>query len=151
MRGFKIAHRDVRQQLEQAESRVQHLSEQLSKIPKRIPATDLKTLKREKKSIVDSIKMSAYQIETDLLRMLQDHYRRSADEGRTLLHAAFQSPARLQVCEEELRVTIAAQSSPHRTRALADLCQELDQLDTLFPGTDLRLRLAVEPHEPVIS
>ncbi len=151
MRGFKIAHRDVRQQLEQAESRVQHLSEQLSKIPKRIPATDLKTLKREKKSIVDSIKMSAYQIETDLLRMLQTHYPRSADEGRTLLHAAFQSPARLQVCEEELRVTIAAQSSPHRTRALAGLCQELDQLNTLFPGTDLRLRLAVEPHKPVIS
>ncbi len=137
--------------MEQAESRVQHLSEQLSKIPKRIPATDLKTLKREKKSIVDSIKMSAYQIETDLLRMLQDHYPRSADEGRTLLHAAFQSPARLRVSDDELRVTIAAQSSPHRTQALAALCTELDKLDTIFPGTELRIRLAVEPHQPVTS
>ena len=151
VRGFKIAHRNLRQQLDQAETRVQQLNEQLSKIPKRIAATDLKTLKREKKMIADSIKMSAYQIETDLLRMLQDHYPRSADEGRTLLHAAFQSPARLRVSGDELRVTIAAQSSPHRTQALAALCAELDKLDTIFPGTELRIRLAVEPHQPVTS
>jgi len=151
MRGFKIAHRDLRQQLEKAETRVQRLTEQLAKIPKRIPATEVEALKNEKKAIVDAIKLSAYQIETQLLRMLQDHYPRSEDEGRTLLHAAFQSSAQLRVCDGELRVTIAAQSSPHRTQALANLCKELDQLGTLFPGTRLRLRLAVEAHQPVTS
>ncbi|MCH2516377.1 MAG: helix-turn-helix domain-containing protein [Dehalococcoidia bacterium] len=149
MRGFKIAHQDLRQQLKQAETGVRRLTDQLSKIPKRIPATDLKALKNEKKAIVDAIKMSAYQMETQLLRMLHAHYPRSAEEGRTLLHAAFQSSAQLHVCNGELRVTIAAQSSPHRTRALANLCKELHKLDTVFPGTDLRLRLAVEAHQPV--
>ena len=149
MRGFKIAHGDLRRQVEQAETRIERLTEQLSKIPKRIPATELKALKSEKKLIVDAIKMSAYQIETQLLRMVQDHYPRSEDEGRTLLHAAFQSSAQLRVCNGQLQVTIVAQSSPHRTQALANLCKELDNLNTVFPGTALRLRLAVEPHQPV--
>ena len=149
MRGFKIVHADLRRQLQEARSEVQRLLKKRKKIPKRIPASDLQTLKREKKLIVDSIKMAAYQVETQLLGMLQDHYARTADEGRTLLHAVFQSPARLEVTHDELRVTIAAQSSPHRTAALAALCRQLDAIPTPFPGT--RLRLAVEPHEPLNS
>jgi hypothetical protein len=105
------------------------------------------TLKREK-LIADAIKMAAYQVETQWMGMLQDHYARADEEGRTLLQAAFQWPARLEVTDNELRVTIAAQSSPHRTAAL---CEQLDALAVPFPGTHLRLRLAVQAPEPVIS
>jgi transposase len=73
------------------------------------------------------------------------------EEGRTLLHAAFQSPARLEVTDQEVRMTIAAQSSPHRTTALSALCAQLDDVAVLFPGTQLRLRLAVQAPEPVTS
>jgi hypothetical protein len=151
MRGFKIAHAALRKQLEEAETRVARLLEQRGKIPKRMLATDRVALKTEKKLIADAIKMAAYQVETELLGLLQDHYARSREEGRTLLHAAFQSPAQLEVAEGELRVTIARQSSPHRTAALAALCKQLDALAVLFPGTNLRLRLAVQPHQPIIS
>ena len=151
MRGFKIAHAELRRQLEEAEARVQRLMEQRKKVPKRIPASDLEALKTEKKLIVDAIKMAAYQVETELLGMLAEHYARTEDEGRTLLHAAFQSPARLEVAEGELRVTIGRQSSPHRTAALAALCGQLDALAVPFPGTRLRLRLTVQAPEPVIS
>ena len=145
MRGFKIAHAELRQQLQKTESQIEQLLDERAKTPKRIPATELKMLKTEKKIIADAIKMAAYQVETQLLGMLQDHYARAGEEGRTLLHAAFQSPARLEVVEGELRVTIARQSSPHRTAALAALCAQLDAQPTLFPGTHLRLRLAVQP------
>ncbi len=151
MRGFKIAHAALRRQLQQVEARVQRLIQKRKAIPKRIPASDLQTLKTEKKLIVDAIKMAAYQVETELLGMLQEHYARATDEGRTLLHAAFQSAARLEVNQGELRVTIAAQSSPHRTAALAALCAQLDAIPTTFPGTRLRLRLNVEPSEPLTS
>ena len=151
MRGFKIAHADLRRQLEQAEARLQRLYAKRKATPKRIPASDLEVLKNEKKLVVDSIKMTAYQVETELFGMLGDHYARTEDEGRTLLHAVFQSPARLEVYEGELHVTIAAQSSPHRTQAVAALCKQLDALRILFPGTNLRLRLAVETPEPIIS
>ena len=149
MRGFKIAHAELRQQLKHAEAQVRKLFQKRKTIAKRIPANDLETLKTERKLIVDAIKMSAYQVETQLLGMLQEHYARTNDEGRTLLSAAFQSSARLDMAEGELRVTIAAQASPHRTAALAALCQELDAKPVLFPGTNLRLRLAVSPHEPL--
>jgi prepilin-type processing-associated H-X9-DG protein len=150
MRGFKIAHAQLRQQLHQAQTKVEQLLRQRKKIPARIPASHRKTLKKEKKLIADTIKMAAYQVETQLLGMLQDHYARADEEGRTLLHAAFQSPARLEVTDDELHVTIAAQSSPHRTAALAALCEQLDALAIPFPGTHLRLRLAVQAPEPVI-
>ncbi|MGB8854866.1 MAG: putative transposase [Pirellulales bacterium] len=149
MRGFKIAHAALRQQLQQVERRIERLLQQRQKTPKRISAGDLKMLKTEKKLIADTIKMAAYQVETELLGMLQGHYARADEEGRTLLHAAFQSPARLEVTEGELRVTIARQSSPHRTAALTALCEQLDALAIPFPGTPLRLRLAVQAEKPI--
>jgi len=151
MRGFKIAHAQLREQLQKAEAQVDRLLRQRHKILPRVPARGRQTLKTEKKLIADTIKMAAYQVETQLLGMLQNHYARADEEGRTLLHAAFQSPARLEVTDQELRVTIAAQSSPHRTAALGALCQQLDDLAVPFPGTHLRLRLAVQAPEPVTS
>jgi hypothetical protein len=149
MRGFKIAHADLRGQLEEAEGRVQRLFVERKQISKRIPATGVETLKKERKLIADAIKMAAYQVETELLGMLHEHYARAGEEGRTLLSAAFQSPARLEVADGELRVMIAAQASPHRTAALAGLCRELDERAVHFPGTRLRLRLAVSDHQPL--
>ena len=151
MRGFKIAHAGLREQIQKGETQIERLLEQRKKTPKRIPATDLMTLKAEKKLIADVIKMAAYQVETELLGMLQDHYTRADVEGRTLLHAAFQSPARLEVAEGELRVTIASQSSPHRTAALGALCEQLDAMAVPFPGTHLRLRLAIQTEKPIMS
>ena len=151
MRGFKIVHAELREQLQQAEARIQRLLDQRKLTPPRIPATERMRLKTEKKLIADAIKMAAYHVETQLQGMLQGHYARADDEGRTLLHAALQSPARLEVAGGELRVTIARQSSPHRTAALSALCGQLDALAVPFPGTHLRLRLAVQTSEPVIS
>jgi hypothetical protein len=150
MRGFKIAHAELRKQLQAAEDRVSRLEQKLEKMPKRVPASELRVLKREKKYVVDAVKLTAYQIETELLGMLREHYQRTEDEGRTFLQAAFQSSARLEVGENELRVTLTAQSSPHRSRALAALCENLNALQTCFPGTSLRLHFAVEHHEPLI-
>jgi prepilin-type processing-associated H-X9-DG protein len=149
MRGFKVAQAKLRRQLAQVEQREKELTEQLHQLPPRVPATGLKTLKKEKKLIVDAVKMIAYQVETALLGRLVKHYARAADEGRTLLHAAFQSSARMEVAETELKITIAAQSAPHRSEALAQLCQELDAEAVYYPGSHLRVRLAVEGQKPL--
>jgi hypothetical protein len=53
------------------------------------------------------------------------------------------SAADLKVTQTELRVILAAQSSPHRTRAIAALCEELNQTKTVFPGSQLRLRYTI--------
>ena len=76
------------------------------------------------------------------------HYRRARQEGRTLIQAALASAADLEVTETELRVKLMAQSSPHRTRAIARLCEELNATPTVFPGTKLRLRFSVSDPPP---
>jgi len=149
LRGFKIAHAKLRAELAEAEADVARLVAALEALPRRVPASGLKTLKTEKKLIADTIKMTAYQVETRLLSLLRDHYCRTDDEGRTLLQAAFQSTGRIEVREQELYVELAPQSSPHRTKAIEALCIELNALDTKFPGTRLRLKLAIQPHEPL--
>lgn len=151
MRGFKVAQAPLRQRLEEAELREQALAEQLRQLPKRVSAEGLKTLKKEKKLIVDAIKIIAYQCETALLDRLRKHYARTDDEGRTLLQAAFQASASLEITETELTITIAAQSSPHRSEALAKLCRELDAETVCYPGSKLRVRLAVAGQEPLTA
>jgi len=151
MRGFKVAQARLRQRLEQAELRERALAEQLRQLPERVPAHGLRTLKKEKKLIVDAIKIIAYQCETALLERLRKHYARADDEGRTLLHAAFQASASLEVTATELKITIAAQSSPHRSEALAKLCHELDAEVVYYPGSSLRVRLAVAGQEPLTA
>jgi transposase len=149
--GFKIAHAELRAELAAAEEEAHRLSAELASLPKRVPADDLKTLRTEKKLIADTIKMTAYQVETDLQGLLRHHYSRTDDEGRTLLQAAFQSTARIEVRERELYVELAAQSSPHRSEAIRLLCADLNTLGIKFPGTHLRLNLTVQPHESLTN
>jgi hypothetical protein len=88
--------------------------------------------------------MVAYQIESDLVERLRPHYARADDEGRTLIQTALQSAASIEPGKDELRITLAALSSEHRSKAIAALCRDLNQSNTVFPGTNLRMYFAVE-------
>jgi len=116
-----------------------------------VKADQLRRLKRDRKLVVDAMKMVAYQVESDLHRMLFDRYKRADDEGRTLLHAIFQSSAKLEIEDKKLKVTITRLSSPHRTKALKELCDELNKVNAKFPGSDLRIVLAAESTEHAIA
>ena len=93
--------------------------------------------------LVNLVKMVAYQAESVLFRVVEQHYRRVADEGRTLIQSALTGAADIEVTPTEIKVTLAPLSSPHRSRAIGALCAELNLLDTRFPGSSLRLRYAV--------
>jgi transposase len=148
MRGFKTAQGKLGQKIWRAWQRVEQLEKRRAALPRRVPVqavTDEPVVKLapERKHLTNLIKMVAYQAESDLLRLVAPHYRRADDEGRTLIQSALASAADLQVTQTKLRITLAPQSSPHRTRAIAALCEELNQTNTLFPGSRLRLRYAI--------
>ena len=75
--------------------------------------------------------------------MIRPHYARADEEGRTLIQTALQSAAAIEPTDDELRVTLAPLSAPHRTRSVAALCDTLNTRNTLFPGTRLTMRFAV--------
>jgi Winged helix-turn helix len=148
VRGFKIAHGQLGQALRATMVKVERLETQYAALPKRVPVGEVTTepvvkLAPERKLLTNLLKMVAYQAETDLVRRLTPHYRRAEQEGRTLLQTALQSAADLAVSDTELRIVLAPLSSPHRTRAIGTLCEELNRTPVRFPGTRLRLHFAV--------
>jgi hypothetical protein len=148
MRGFRTAHGKLGQKIWSAWQRIEQLEKRRTGTPRRVPVQTVMeepvvNLAPERKHLTNLIKMLAYQAESDLLRLVAPHYRRAGQEGRTLLQSALASAADLQVTETELRVILAPQSSPHRTRAIAALCDQLKQTKTLFPGSRLRLHYAI--------
>src|ERR1700730_4780909 len=69
--------------------------------------------------------------------------KRVEEEGRTFIQAALQDAADLEPTEDQLRITLAPLSSPHRSRVLEALCQALNQTHTRFPGTQLEIHYAI--------
>jgi hypothetical protein len=150
MRGFKIAHSKLGQQLRAARARLAELVSALRALPARVEIADLSDgavvkLATERKHLTDIIKMLAYQTESDLLALIRPHYARSEDEGRTLLHELFHAAADIAATDTALYVTICPLSSPHRTLAVQALCATLTETATLFPGSRLTMRFAVHP------
>ena len=150
MRGFKIAHGKLGKELHGARERLGELLERRRAIPKRVEIREVSEgavvkLATERKHLTNLIKMVAYQAESDLLALLRPNYARSDDEGRTLLHELFGAAADIDVTHSELRVTIGPLSSPHRTLAVKALCETLSNTDTIFPGSPIRMRFAVNP------
>ncbi|MBV8134120.1 MAG: hypothetical protein JO121_00560 [Deltaproteobacteria bacterium] len=155
LRGFQTAHPKLAKSLHNAGQRLATLLNRRRSIPPRIEIRDLSPgavvkLAIERKHLTDLIKMIAYQAESDLLALLRPYYPRADDEGRTLLHDLLASPGDIRVSDSELSITLAPLSSPHRTRAAQALCELLNQNQTSFPGSALRIRFAVHP-SPIIG
>jgi transposase len=149
MRGFKIAYGKLGKQIRTARSRVLKLQAQRAALKKRVPITEavkgqeVIKLATERKHLTNILKMVAYQIESDLLNLLRPHYARMEDEGRTLIQTVLQSRASIEPTDDELHVTLSPLSSPHRSKAVAALCEVLNKTHIRFPGSKLRMHYKV--------
>jgi len=148
LRGFKESTKELELLIEKLEKKLKRLVEKQKKTPERIAAGEVSgekimRLQAERKHITSCIKMVAYQAESDLLALVRPHYARADAEGRTLITSALQSSADIDVKKDELLITISPLSSAHRSRAIAGLCETLNQTKTCFPGTGLRMRFGV--------
>lgn len=152
MRGFKIAHRALGGALRRAEKSIAALEAKRAELPARVAVAravsgTIVKLAPERQLLTNILKMVAYQIESELVRRLTPHYKRATDEGRTLIQAALQTEADLDISDDRLTISLAPLSSPHRTRALAALCADLNTAAARFPGSSLRLVYTVRgPH-----
>jgi len=153
MRAFTKEEKRIRKEIEDIRNRVDGLTARRKVVPTHIPLANLDPekeqvkLSTERKHLTNVLKMVAYQIEGDLVELIRPHYARAEDEGRTLIQAALQSAASIKPTKTELHVMLSPLSSPHRTKAIAALCESLNRTHTHFPGTDQIMRFSVlEPH-----
>jgi hypothetical protein len=153
LRGFKTANAEAADRIHEAMTRISELKTRRATLPARVPVqevveTDVIKLSVERKHLTDILKMVAYQAEGELLQLLLPHYRRGEDEGRTLVQSALSTAGDIRVTDAELLVSIDPLSSPHKTQALAAVCDQLNATDTKFPGTNLTMRFTVKPEPP---
>ena len=113
-------------------------------IPARIPlgtlAPDMVRLDAETKQITHAIRMAAYNAETALARALDGHYARAGDEAYALIREALTASGDIRPSDGQLLIRLDPLTAPRRTQALAALCDQLNQAQACYPGTDLVLR-----------
>jgi hypothetical protein len=152
-RTFTAAEKKIYREIRESADEVEKLTERQRNLPARIPlaeapdADKAMKLSTERKHLTNILKMVAYQIEGALVELLRPHYARTEDEGRTLIQTALRSSASIEQTEKELHVKLSPLSSTHRSKAIALVCDTLNKTETIFPGTDLRIRFSVsEPN-----
>lgn len=140
----------IQTDLQTARRDLERLRADLKETPTRVALRDLSDdavfkLATERKHLTNIVKLLAFQAESDLLALLAQDYTRCDDEGRTLLHELFAASADLHPSPGELRVVLHPLSSPHRSAAAASICSALNESQTRYPGTNLKLRFDIAP------
>jgi transposase-like protein/helix-turn-helix protein len=149
--AFESAEKKIRTAIDKTTDRIKKLKVRCESLPTRVPLADarrgqeLVKLSTERKHLTNVLKMIAFQVESDLVELVRPHYKRVEDEGRTLIQSALQDAADIEPTDDQLRITLAPLSSTHRSRVLELLCEVLNKTNTLFPGTQLRMRYSVAP------
>jgi transposase len=149
MRGFKIAHGQIAGEIRRLRARCEELAADVQALPKRLPIRQLFgdqnviRLEQQRKVITDTVKMVAYRAETQLANLVGPLLPYRSDEARSFLKKVFQLPADLLPDPKggRLVVRIYGMANPRSNRALAALCEVLNQFEVTYPGTALRLVL----------
>ena len=104
------------------------------------PEQQFTQLSTHSKHFVDAIKMVAYRAETAMANFLRESLTR-ADEARTLLCSIYTTEADLlpDYQNKTLTVRLHHLAQFRSDQAAALLCDELNQTETVFPRTDLRM------------
>jgi len=129
------------------EVEIKRLAVRVTALPKKVALdTVLKPdaiiqLERERKILVDAIKLTAYRAESALARLVEPFFNRHEEEARKLLKTIFNATADIIPAHRagQLRVRFHGLANPRSTRALGDLCEIVNQSATVYPDTDLRL------------
>jgi hypothetical protein len=137
----------VRKRLERCEAEIGKLQPRIANLPTKVALEEvlepaqIVQLERERKVLVDAIKLTAYRAETALTRLVEPLFERHDEEARKLLKTIFQATVDIIPDPRARRLTVRFHglSSPRATRALRELCLIVNDSRTRYPGTKFRL------------
>ena len=136
--------------LDEVRSQLDAARQAAADTPTRLPlgdiAPDARLLDTETKLLTHACRIAAYNAESALARLAAPHYARANDEARSLIREALTSAGDLHIADDKIHITLNPLSAPRRTRALAAVCELLNDTQTIYPGTDLVLSYSVKPH-----
>jgi len=137
-------------EVQQARETYERLCQQRNDMPRKVRLGDVSDgdpikLTYERKLLTDTIKMGAYDVETQLMEMLDGVFRRNDWEGRAVVREIFQTSGDLTLSPGQLHIHLDQLSAPRYTKAMMSLCDRVNALDMTLPETDFHLRFHVNP------
>jgi hypothetical protein len=129
------------------DAEIERLAARRAALPRRVPIETVLEpgqviqLERERKVLVDAVKLVAYRAESSLARLIEPFFARHEDEARKFLKSVFSATADIVPNHRARQLTVRFHglASPRATHALAELCALVNEDAPLYPGTDLRL------------
>ena len=138
---------NVRNELQEFEVQVKELTQQRSQHPYKITIKEMEEKVRYNKLDIESklfqniIKMICYRAETSFSILLAANYKKKTSEMRALTKSLIKSKANIipDYKNETLTVELFSLSTPRDNNAAKEICQILNDSETKFPGTNLKL------------
>jgi hypothetical protein len=143
----RVTEDDADRLIHQRAAEIERLKLRLVALPARVPLDDIidadaiVQLERERKVLSDAVKMITFRAETSLARLVAPFFARHDEEARKLLKSVFQATADLvpQPRAKRLTVRFHGLANPRASRTLRNLCDAVNMLGVLDPGTNLQL------------
>ncbi|MDO8836174.1 MAG: hypothetical protein Q7V01_11290, partial [Vicinamibacterales bacterium] len=123
-------------------------------IPARLPLAHIhpgqQVLDTETKLIHHAIRIAAFNTAQSLARAIltDTGYTRGDDEAHTLIRTALAGSGDIIPDHDTntLHIRLDPLPAPRHTAAIDELCQALNDTNTVYPGTDLTLRYSIKSH-----
>ena len=143
----RLSEDEMDELLVRREEEIDRLKLRIAALPERVtldrvldPA-EIVQLERERKVLVDAIKLIAYRAESALARVMEPLLARHEEETRKFLKTVFQTTADIipDPATRRLTVRFHGLANPRMTRALGELCALVNSHAVRYPDTSLRL------------
>lgn len=134
------------EEIQHIENQLENIKSEIKQTPKHLEFHELPERERFKhlvpgrKRLMDTIRMICYRSETAMTNLIRSENVTLTD-ARRILQDLFVNDADLIPCESDKTLTIKVHSAstPATNRSLIQLFDELNNTETIYPGTDLRL------------
>lgn len=131
-------------------SQVAELKAKRSEVPAKINYADLpdeekfKGVHNERKQLVDTVKLIASRSEIAMASIIKKYMAKPKD-ARALMEQFYKSNADIKVDYQKntLHIHIHHQATVREDVVLGKLCEYLNETETIFPGSDLRLQYSL--------
>jgi len=141
------------------EKQIEDLVKKRKETPCKIPVSQMpessryNRLNHESQMLQNVIKMICYRAETSLANLIAPHYKRASQEIRALIKSVINTPINMEVDreKEELKINLYSLANQRSNEAVAKICETLNQTNTIYPGTKLRLIYKIATNETVPS
>lgn len=143
---YELNKGQILQSIQEHQQKLETLKDQRKSTPKHVIIKDLpekdqfSQLQSDKKQMIDTIKLIAYRAETTLVNIARQTLARF-DDARSLVHGVLMSSVDLRpdYNANTLTIRLHHQATLSHNDVLKNICEELTETETTFPGTNLRM------------